>query len=199
MTARRLGGDGDRDGDRCRRRHASLYLLSDHLDAVLAAGEDMLCERVELCVDPARDGCGEARSRDVAAFVQRVYTLELTMTARLLEARKRARELKRSENGLEALTALLLAGTVPLVDAVAELGDSTRHGFETGAATTAFLRSRGLIARDVAGIAHLQNLAVGEDYLVAARVPLGVLLDLTATFLDTLDRTYDLYPEPAAA
>ena len=41
-------------------------------------------------------------------------------------------------------------------------------------------------------------LAVSEEYLVAARIRLGTLLDLVATFLDTLDMMFDLYPETAA-
>ena len=39
----------------------------------------------------------------------------------------------------------------------------------------------------------------GEDYLVAGRIRLGTLLDLVATFLDTLDLLFDLHPEPANA
>ena len=35
-----------------------------------------------------------------------------------------------------------------------------------------------------------------EDYLVAGRIRLGTLLDLIATFLDTLDTLFDLYADP---
>ena len=41
-----------------------------------------------------------------------------------------------------------------------------------------------------------RSLSVGEDYLVAGRIRLGTLLDLIATFLDTLDLLFDLYDEP---
>ena len=70
--------------------------------------------------------------------------------------------------------------------------------FDTGDTASAFLRSRGLIARDAAGLERLSQLAVGEDYLVAGRIHLGTLLDLVATFLDTLDLLFDLYDEPAS-
>ena len=89
-----------------------------------------------------------------------------------------------------------MAGTAPLVDAATELGDTSARDFDTGDTAMAFLRSRGLIARDAAGLERLGRLAVGEDYLVAGRVRLGTLLDLVATFLDTLDLLFDVYTEP---
>ena len=122
-------------------------------------------------------------------------TLELSLTARLLQARKRAEEMRRREPRLKPLIALFVAGTAPLVDAAMELGDTSTHDFETGDTAFAFLRSRGLIARDAAGLERLADLRVNEDYLVAARVRLGTLLDLVATFLDSLDLLYDLYGE----
>ncbi len=60
-----------------------------------------------------------------------------------------------------------------------------------------FLRQRGLLAPDVAGLEGLSQLAVSEDYLVAGRIRLGTLMDLVATFLDTLDVLFDLYAERA--
>ena len=92
-----------------------------------------------------------------------------------------------------------MAGTAPLVDAAMELGDTTMRDFDTGDTAFAFLRSRALIARDAAGLERLSDLRVSEDYLVAGRMRLGTLLDLVATFLDSLDLLYDLYGEPAQA
>jgi hypothetical protein len=181
--------------------HPSLYLLSDHLDAALAMGEDMLAEQVILVEagQPTAQVAPTERSREVRAFLYNVHTLELTLTARLLQARARAEEVKREESHLRPLIGLLLAGTVALVDAAAELGDTTAQGFETGDAASAFMRSRGLLAHDAAGLQGMERLAVSETYLVGGRIHLGALLDLVATFLDTLDRVYDLYGEPAAA
>jgi hypothetical protein len=176
---------------------ASIYLLGDHLDASLAMGEDLLTERLELIAAVEMPTLGQLLRQDraLAEFLSRVRCLELTMTARLLEARKRAEALRRHARQLRPLIGLLVAGTAPLVDAAAELGDTSARDFETGDSTCAFLRSRNLIARDAAGTERLAQLTVSEDYLVAARIRLGTLLDLIATFLDTLDRQYDLYPE----
>jgi hypothetical protein len=179
-------------------RHPSLYLLGDHLDAALAMGEDLLTERVVLA--DATQHLTMARmvrqNRELAEFLATVRTLELSLTARLLQARKRAEDMRRRESRLKPLIALFVAGTAPLVDAAAELGDTTSRDFDTGDTASAFLRSRGLIARDAAGLERLTQLSVGEDYLVAGRIRLGTLLDLVATFLDTLDLLFDLYEEP---
>ena len=180
-------------------RHPSIYLLGDHLDAALAMGEDLLTEKVALA--DAAQQLTMARlvrqNRELAEFLTTVRTLELSLTARLLQARKRAEEMRRRESRLKPLISLFVAGTAPLVDAAMELGDTTTRDFDTGDTAFAFLRSRGLIARDAAGLERLSELRVGEDYLVAGRIRLGTLLDLVATFLDTLDLLYDLYGEPA--
>jgi hypothetical protein len=172
-------------------RNPSLHLLRDHLNAALALGEDLL--GAELPLDaPDRPGLrGWLRqTRELDAFVGSVRTLEYAMTARLLQARKRAEEMRRDDSRLKPLIALLVAGTVPLVDAAAELGDGDARAFDGADAALAFLRSRGLVATDAAGLELLSRLSVGEDYLVASRVPLGTLLDLVAGFLDALDTLY---------
>ncbi len=177
---------------------ACIYLLGDHLDAALAMGEDLLIEMAALA-EPTQHLTLtrlSRQTRDIADFLKNVRTLELTMTARILQARKRAQDLKRSEHQLRPLIALFVAGTAALNDAAAELGDTTEHDFETGDVASAFLRSRGLIARDAAGLETLAELKVSEDYLVAGRIRLGTLLDLVATFLDSLDLMFDLYAKP---
>jgi hypothetical protein len=181
-------------------KHPSIYLLGDHLDAALAMGEDLLAEKVVLAdaAQPLTTARLVRQNRELAEFLNAVRTLELSLTARLLQARKRAEEMRRLETRLKPLIALFLGGTAPLMDAVIELGDTTVHDFDTGDTALAFLRSRALIARDTAGLERLSELRVGEDYQVAGRIRLGTLLDLVATFLDALDLIYDLYDEPEA-
>jgi hypothetical protein len=180
------------------RRHPSVYLLSDHLDAALAMGEDLVTEKVALDApagkSPLRDWMRQ--NRDLNSFLTTVRTLEYAMTARLLQARKRAEELKASENRLRPLIALFVAGTAPLADAAAELGDTDARDFQSADATLTFLRGRGLLASDAAGLEGLSRLTVSEDYLIAGRIRLGTLLDLVATFLDTLDLMFELYTDP---
>lgn len=182
-------------------RPSSIYLLGDHLDAALAMGEDLLTEKVALDTPTGKSPLRTwmRQNRDLNDFLTTVRTLEYAMTARLLQARKRAEELKRSETRLKPLIALFVAGTAPLVDAAAELGDTDARDFNSADAALTFLRSRGLLAMDAAGLEGLTRLAVGEDYQIAGRIRLGTLLDLVATFLDTLDVLFDLYAEPGEA
>ena len=179
--------------------YPSIYLLGDHLDTALALGEDLLTEKVVLAdaVQPLTMARLVRQNRELAEFLTTVRTLELSLTARLLQARKRAEELRRREIRLKPLIALFVGGTAPLLEAAMELGDTTVHDFQTGDTAFAFLRSRGLIARDTASLERLSELRVSEDYLIAGRIRLGTLLDLVATFLDSLDLLYDLYGEPA--
>ena len=181
--------------------NSSIYLLGDHLDAALAMGEDLLAEKLALldAVETPTRGHLLRQNRELNQFLATVRCLELAMIARLLEARRRAEDLKRREGRLRPLAALLAAGTAPLVDAVAELGDTSTRDFDTGDTASAFLRGRNLIARDAAGFAGMAQLAVSEDYLVAGRVRLGTLLDLIAAFLDALDDQFGLYPEDASS
>jgi hypothetical protein len=178
-------------------RNPSLYLLKDHLDATLALGEDLLA--AELAVAPAdRPGLRDwiRQTRGLHDFIASLRTLEYSLTARLLQARNRAEEMRRSDSRLKQPIALFVAGTAPLLDAAAELGDTDARNFDGADSALAFLRSRGMLAPDAAGLELVPHLAVGEDYLVAGRIELGALLDLAATFLDTLDLFYELPAAP---
>jgi hypothetical protein len=178
-------------------RHPTVYLLGDHLDAALAMGEDLLTERVVLAEAEQKLNMSRLlrQTGEVADFLDSVRTLELSLIARLLQARRRAEEIKRSETRLKPLISLFVGGTAALVDAAEELGDTTNQAFATGDAAQAFLRSRGILARDAAGLEQMTQLTVTEEFLVAGRIRLGTLLDLVATFLDTLDVMFDLYQD----
>jgi hypothetical protein len=173
-------------------RNPSLHLLRDHLDAALALGEDLLAAELMLEAPSEPDLRGWIRqTRNLDVFLGSLRTLEYAMTARLLQARMRADDLRRDDGRLRPFLTLFVAGTAPLVEAAAELGDEAR-AFDDADADLAFLRSRGLLAADAAGLELMSRLAVSGDYQVGSRIPLGTLLDLVATFLDSLDRLYDL-------
>jgi hypothetical protein len=175
-------------------RDASLYLLADHLDAALAMGEDLLTQTLALDTAASKSPLRTwmRQNRDLNVFVTGTRTLEYAITARLLQARKRAEELKRRDSRLKPLVALFVAGTAPLVDAAAELGDTDARDFGATDAALTFLRSRGLLAPDAACLEGLNRICVSEDYQLAQRIRLGTLMDLVATFLDTLDLLFDI-------
>ncbi len=166
----------------------SVYVVADHLDGILAAGEDILKQRVDLAAEPAGQMPGEALRR----FVELVRSLEMILIAHALQARTRAKELVDADAPLKRLLALFAGGTAVLEDAVAELGDATLSDFDTADDPLAYLRSRGLLAADAGSLRCVERLVIGEDFLVVERISLGVLLDLAAAALDALDDCYDL-------
>lgn len=177
--------------------HPSLYLLADHLDAALAMGEDLLACKVALGSSQDAPAAGsmqriEAQNRALRVFMSEARTLEFALVSRLLQARKWAEELRRSELGLKPVISLFVAGTAQFADHVAEIGDPTNSAFETGNTVLAYLRSRGLIDTDEVSLSAREDIAVTDEFLVMGLARLGTLLDLVATFLDTLDLLGDL-------
>lgn len=179
--------------------HPSVYLLADHLDAALAMGEDLLACKVALDVtrsSPAQSVNAmqriEAQNRALRGFMGEARTLELALVSRLLQARKWAEELRQSDLGLKPVIALFVAGTAQFADHIAEIGDPTNSAFETGNTVFAYLRSRGLIEADEVSLDARDAIAVTDELLVMGLARLGTLLDLVATFLDTLDVLGDL-------
>ena len=174
----------------------SVYLLADHLDRALAAGEDLLSQSFTWHAADLRaaDNAARERSDNRQAF-QSIRTLELTLMSRLMRAREHAEALARKDQRFKLVARLFVSGTMPLADAVADLSDKTNHDFETGDAVMAYLRGRGLVEADVAAPSEGAKIAIPEAFLVARRIPLGVLLDLVAMFLDTLETHYDLFVE----
>lgn len=184
--------------------HPSLYLLADHLEAALAMGEDLLASKVDLVDMSAAAGDMDlvvGQNEMLAQFMSQTRTLEISLISRLMQARKWAGEIKNDLPHLKPVVQLFLGGTAALMDAVAELGDTTTLDFETGNTAVSFLRTRGIVTPADVGIAELDRIVIGEDYLVAGFARLGTLLDLVAAFLDTLDLVGDLrisdMPRPA--
>jgi hypothetical protein len=179
-----------------------VILIADHLDAALAFGEDMLAT----ALSPALAGGVRTRAaidrshRELASFVRAVRTNELALAARVLRARRIADDLLSSARQFAPLVRLFHAGTAAIADAD-EVHDPAAGAatFETGDAALAYLTSRRIVAPDAVGFGALGQLAVGEDCHLLGRIRLGDLMTLLATFLDTLDRTYDLYPSSKAS
>lgn len=177
----------------------NVCLLADHLDAVLAAGEDMIAIPP---MAPARAGPKHRNAVTKAIDAQRelvgrARTLELVIVSRILQAREHAAALRRADPRFKLIGDLFVSSTHILVDAAGDLGDPTTVDFNTGSEAIGYLRSRGLIAPDAAGLGEGGTLTIGEDFKLAGVAPLGVLLDLVASFLDALDLAFELYEADA--
>ena len=173
----------------------AVYLLADHLDGALAAGEDLMAR--------GHDWRALAENRDIdaeAVLAQReiaedVRGFELMLIARTLKAREHARALAGMDARFAAVANLFVSGTAILLDAVGECGDARGDDFETGDGLTAYVRGRGLIAPDAAAVRQPSELTINDNFLVAKRLALGPLMDMAAAFLDALDTQYELFVE----
>lgn len=167
-----------------------IYLLADHLDAVLAAGEDLLGAGTGWQLATAIEGEAIAAARDAQrTVIERVRTLEVAILARVLKVRQSAADLGARDPRFRQIASLFVAGTAILQDAVADAADATQLDFETGDTPAAYLLARGLIAGDATA------LDINDGFLLVERIELGALLDLSAQFLDTLELHYELFPD----
>ena len=174
---------------------ASVYLLAEHLDAALAAGEDLTSVLYVWSGPPPHENAELVEFRaGRREAMEKIRTFELALLARLLMGRAWAVTVATEDERFQPVARLYVAGTATLVDAVAECADLSGEDFDTGDNLTAYVRGRGLIAEDAAGLADTAPIAANETFLVAKRAPLGVLLDLVASFLDALEAEFDLFP-----
>jgi hypothetical protein len=180
---------------RLRPAPASVYLLAEHLDAVLAAAEDLTAVLHLPPEVPPRESSEiidfRAQRREA---VEKIRTFELAMLSRLIIGREWAVTVATEDERFQPVARLYVAGTATLLDAVAECADLSDEDFDTGDDLTAYMRSRGLIAADAAGLSDSAPIAATEGFLVAKRARLGVLLDLVASFLDALEAEFELFP-----
>ena len=178
---------------------ASVYLIADNLDAVLAAGEDLLRQTHDY--EAAHQASAVAPTLTAGSergFVEFVRSLEMAICVRVLQIRDRSRDLAKEDPRFKPMASLFSSGTAALWDAVADLGDSTNADFQTGDDVVTYLRSRAMLAADAGTVSRFGRLSPAETFLVAERIELGALMDLCATYLDRLEDFYDLFAEDEA-
>lgn len=174
----------------------AVYMLADHLDAALAAGEDLMARGLDWRV------AAECAVEDETAFAlnqrhiaEDVRGLELMLIARVLKAREHARTLGAIDARFKGVAELFASGTAALLDAVDDCDDTRSEDFDTGDGLTAYVRSRGLISPVAARILTPAELSIDDSFLVARRAALGPLMDMAAAFLDALETHYDVFLE----
>jgi len=178
---------------------AVVYLLADHLDAALAAGEDLLKSVVPW-------NTGDARAEDLPELrriergaIEAARGLEMVLLARILKSRESALDLASVDVRFKPLAKLYVSSTEIVADAAEEMSDETSYAFDAGGEVTGYLRSRGLIDPDAPAPLEAATLEITEEFRVAGTMPLGAILDLLAMFLDSLETHYELYEDPQGA
>ena len=168
-----------------------VLMLADHLDATLALAEDL----VALKLNEQKPDEPDPRSPAVVGFAQKVRALELGITSRLIQARRRGKELVLPQQEIMRLVDVFVGGTAIVENAVSAdaLGETEALALATGPAALDFLKMRGVVAQDLAVMDDIDALAVGEEYAALGMLPLGPLMDMMAAVLDALDLAFDLY------
>jgi hypothetical protein len=183
----------------------AVYLLAEHLDGALAAGEDLVTRGGDWRMLAENPGTSDEFAPRQRAIAEDVRGYELMLIARIMKARDHARVLGEVDPRFASIAQLFVSGTAILVDAVEECGDATQSDFDTADSLIAYVRSRGLIAPDAAYVLNPASLTIDDSFLVAKRLMLGPLLDMAGAFLDALETYYELFVEedetekPAAA
>lgn len=169
-----------------------VYHVADNLDAALAAGEDLIAASENWATgDPSDPGVAGAQRWALTRYRNH----ELNLVGRIVQAREHVAVLGRTASHFRPLAQLFCSATADLANAFNELNEQVDSDFETGGAITAYLRSRGLIDGEAASHNNHQAPRIDDEFLIAAKIPLGVCMDLVAEFLDALDIAYELYPE----
>ncbi len=161
------------------------FLIADHLDRILAAGEDLT--KLSFAVH------GRNEATTINAFVRQCRELELAAVAAILRAREHAQSLARHSAEFAPLARLFSASTTAIIDAVDQIADREAVQF-AGGDPLEFLRSRDLLAAEAGCLMTIERIDITEDFLVAGAIHLGALMDLSASFLDALEVHFDLFP-----
>lgn len=171
-----------------------VFLLAEHLDMFLAAIEDLEALRpAPLPVNPQRpSGPPRLSLMPFAADLQRYETAAIVHVGR---ARELTRQLVRKDKRFAMLGGLFVGGTAALDEAVGRMVDRTGNAFASGGDPIAYLRSRGLIAEDSAGIASDADLSPAGAFRLAGEIEIGPLAELVSTFLNTIELHFDLFPD----
>ncbi len=167
-----------------------IHLLADHLDAALAAGEDLMALRLAPMADLPPTQSADAA---LAEFVSQLRRGEAALLLRLLQARRRATEVESADPALRSVLRLIATSTEALVDLIEHYGRRDADSFEAGGDLQHELRRRGLIPAEAAAVGPFEAVNVGDGMLIGGVVALGSLLDVSAAALDLLDRQFDLY------
>jgi hypothetical protein len=167
-------------------------LLADHLDASLAAGEDLLASTLAARAD-LDEADPQAAPEALDTFVRRLLQLESSLVLRLLQARRLSVEIGRADPTLKGVAALFRAQTDTLHDLVAGAGRSAEGALARAGDSYAYIRSRGLIAPEAAAPSPFETLAVDDSFRIGGVVALSQILDFVSTTLDLLDVRFGLY------
>jgi hypothetical protein len=169
-----------------------VYLLAEHLDATLAAIEDL--SAVTPPPAQAHPQLAETPRPSLAGWVRHLERHEASALVHIVRARALTESVADYDDRLTTFARLFLAGTAALDEAIQTFTDHTDHAFQSGGDALAYLRERGVLGPETGTMAITETSTIGDDFRLAGLIEVEPLAELIATFLDTLDIHYDLFP-----
>lgn len=172
----------------------SVHALADLLEMIEVAADELLDQKLA-----PRDGTanGDAELESYLAslrqFSNRVRGLELTIVAKLEQARARARAVARTDWRLRPIMAMFTSGTQGYADHLAAHNDRDAVRFNAGDQIFPFLRSRELVPPLSTHYDGGTELLVTDSYRLLGLIKLRDLLENCEAALNALDAHYDLY------
>lgn len=169
-----------------------ISLLAEHLDQVLAAGEDLTDLSYATASEPS------SNAPTINEFVRDLERLELAVAIRTLRAREHTDVLKHTDSRFRVMADLFLSGTALIADLYENAAETERLAFEAGSDPIAYLQSRGVVPVDSGTLPRGRTTEVDETFRIVGVVEIGPLMDLVAAFLDAIEMHYEVFPNNGA-
>ena len=178
----------------------SVHALADLLEMIEVAADELLDQKLAPRDGAANDDTAlESYLAGLRQFSNRVRGLELTIVAKLEQARARARAVARTDWRLRPIMAMFTSGTQGYANHLAAHTDRDAVRFNAGDQIFPFLRSRELVPPLSTHYDGGTELLVTDSYRLLGLIKLRDLLENCEAALNALDAHYDLYDWQADA
>ncbi len=178
-----------------KRDTSNVYTLVDQLEALLDIAENLRQVRFATAAVTTQTSAETllGRLELLRDFASRVAILEYNLAAKLDQARYFARKVGRSDGELRNYSMLFVSGTQAVMDRLPDLADRARNDFLHTNETVTFLEERHLVNPLEASLDSVNDISLGEAYLVFGVVRLDAIEQLADSFLTAIDGQYGIY------
>ena len=168
-----------------------VYFLTDHLFAAMEAGENIRAASFRQA--PADGDLSSAEIlnelEELRGFITDLSNWEEDLVTKITQARQWSRYLRDHDSYFKPIIDLFTSATHPLSDVAAQIRDHHDRHFEGGDHPDWFISSRCITAKR-AEDGRTLSLTIPDHYLIGGHLRLGQLLDLSETFLETLEARF---------
>jgi hypothetical protein len=175
----------------------SVHHLADLLETIEVTADELMDLRFAAhdlaAIRVMNDIQIEAQLAALRAFVARVRELEMSVVAKLTQAREKARAAARADWRLRPIMMLFTSGTQAFADHFEAEADPAEQAFHGANQIFPYLRSRGLVSPLTTHYDGTAELLVTDSFRLLGAMPLRDLLERVEATLNAVDAHYDLY------